>query len=61
MEVSVPVRIYPKSGYTFCACRDCFEIVVADQSDSMCERCQQAGCDLVDPECQRPNAYGVKE
>ena len=38
------------SGYTHCACRDCFEIVVSDDTSKpdYCEDCIEAGCN----ECQ---------
>ncbi len=42
------------SGYTHCACRDCFEIVVSDDEDNpdFCDECQEAGCEH-DEECSR--------
>lgn len=47
------------SGYTHCACRDCFEIVVSDDMSSpdFCEDCLAAGCEP-DSECCSPHAYG---
>lgn len=50
------------SGYTQCACRDCFEIVVSNDMahPDFCEGCREAGCEP-DQECQRPDAYGVEE
>jgi hypothetical protein len=40
-------------GYSFCVCRDCFEIVVG----GICDACKDAGCDI-NCECQAPGAYG---
>jgi len=31
------------SGYVYCACRDCMEIVVGEPGDFCCE-CIEAGC-----------------
>jgi hypothetical protein len=46
------------SGYTDCACPDCFEIAVSDDMDhpDMCNACEEAGCDG-ESECQAPHAY----
>lgn len=40
------------SGYTACACRDCFETSVSDNMDhpDLCNECEEAGCDL-ESEC----------
>lgn len=46
------------SGYTFCACRDCFEIAIGD-ADTLCDECQSAGCEPHNGECDRPDAYGA--
>lgn len=48
-----------QSGYTSCACRDCFEIAISDDMSKpeMCGECEKAGCEL-DCECQAPHAYG---
>lgn len=47
-----------ESGYTWCGCRDCFEIVIGpmDQPE-LCWDCHQAGCDIDAGECQRFDAY----
>jgi hypothetical protein len=35
------------SGYTHCACRDCFEVTVSDNVErpELCGLCEEAGCD----------------
>lgn len=35
------------SGYTHCACRDCFEIAISDDENvpELCNECEEAGCD----------------
>jgi hypothetical protein len=34
------------SGYTNCACRDCFETAISDDdSPALCWECEEAGCD----------------
>lgn len=50
-----------QSGYTDCACRDCFDTAVnGDGQPALCGDCQQAGCSAEgDQECQRSDAYGV--
>ena len=47
------------SGYTYCACRDCFEVTVSDDTDNpdLCLSCKEAGCEP-GKECQGPHAYG---
>lgn len=52
----------PESGYTHCACRDCFETVVSDdmRHPDMCDECEESGCEP-DSECQRSDAYGVDD
>lgn len=53
----------PESGYTNCACRDCMEIIVANNParPELCDDCNAAGCGDPDaqgwPECQREDAY----
>lgn len=57
------------SGYTYCACRDCFEIVVSDNAvyPDFCDDCKRAGCPDyqgvkgMSQECQRLSAYGVDD
>jgi hypothetical protein len=57
------------SGYTYCRCRDCFEVVVSDDMDypDYCSECIAAGCpdhqgqEGMSQECQRPDAYDCDE
>jgi hypothetical protein len=36
-----------QSGYTDCACRDCFEIAITDHGEpALCNACEEAGCDV---------------
>lgn len=62
------------SGYTTCACRDCFDITVsADETQpELCNECADANCvaiwagnELVQfcsaYECQREDAYSFEE
>ena len=48
------------SGYKYCDCRDCFEIVI---DDSFCDECSEASCPDyqadagMSHECQRSVAY----
>jgi hypothetical protein len=48
------------SGYTNCACRDCFDIAVSDDTSrpELCQLCEEAGCEPDHGECQREDAYG---
>lgn len=59
------------SGYTPCACRDCFDTTVSDIYDGrrlrpvLCDPCREAGCVNADVnmdgyqyDCQRDDAYG---
>ncbi|MBY8859288.1 hypothetical protein K7711_22650 [Nocardia sp. CA2R105] len=49
-----------ESGYTWCGCRDCFEIVIGPMDrPELCSDCQEAGCEIDNGECQRADAYGV--
>jgi len=53
-----------ESGYTDCACRDCFDIAVSDDMDApdLCGDCEDAGCDDTgESECSRDDAYGCDE
>lgn len=46
----------PKSGYTDCACRDCFDVAVSDDMahPDLCNLCEEAGCSADgDEECAR--------
>lgn len=47
------------SGYCECACRDCFEIAIANdgETDALCLACEDAGCEPHDGECLAPHAY----
>jgi len=48
------------SGYTDCACRDCFEIAISDDMahPDLCNECEEAGCDAEgESECEAPGAY----
>lgn len=46
------------SGYTDCACRDCFEIAITSDGPALCGDCEAAGCDVEgEGECQRDDAY----
>lgn len=51
------------SGYTDCACRDCFDIAVSDdiEKPDLCTLCKEAGCEPNDGECKRPDAYAEVE
>lgn len=52
------------SGYTPCACRDCFDVAVSDDMDApdLCGDCLDAGCDEHGgSECQRSDAYGASD
>lgn len=44
------------TGYTPCACRDCFETAIGLAGVALCHDCETAGCD--GGECQSPTAYG---
>jgi hypothetical protein len=48
------------SGYTDCACRDCFDIAVSSdvKKPALCSECKAAGCSEYCSECSRPDAYG---
>jgi hypothetical protein len=50
------------SGYTDCACRDCFDITVSSDINrpELCELCEEAGCEEYAGECQRDDAYGCE-
>lgn len=45
------------TGYTDCACRDCFDIAM---DGGLCNDCADAGCEH-DAECARDDAYGTNE
>lgn len=45
------------SGYTHCACRDCFEIAIGKPTQTLCHECQDAGCEAaLDAECRAPSS-----
>ena len=54
------------SGYTYCHCRDCMEILVSNDmtSPDFCDNCTKAGCPDyqgvkgMSQECQSPDTYG---
>jgi hypothetical protein len=48
-----------ESGYMYCSCRDCFELIIGVPGD-MCDECIKAGCEH-NQECQSPYAYGCGE
>jgi len=53
-----------ESGYTECACRDCFEIAVSNDMSKpdLCNECEEAGCsEDGDDECQCEDAYSEIE
>ena len=52
-----------KSGFTACACRDCFDIAVSNDiaKPDLCGDCEEAGCEKNNGECQRVDAYGCDE
>ena len=46
------------SGYTHCACRDCFEIAIGEAGEALCHGCEEAGCEAgAEAECDAPHAY----
>jgi hypothetical protein len=40
------------TGYTHCACRDCFEVAIGEQGKALCHNCGSSGCEPGDHECQ---------
>jgi len=50
-------RIISTSGYTSCACRDCFETAISNDvsSPDLCHECEEHGCDEDGlSECETP-------
>jgi hypothetical protein len=49
-----------RSGYTACACRDCFDTAMSKnvKRPELCNDCKAAGCEANNGECQRADAYG---
>ena len=50
------------SGYTQCACRDCFDIAISsnERVPELCSDCKKAGCDRSgESDCERSDAYGM--
>jgi len=57
--------IDPQSGYTPCACRDCFEVAISNDvtSPDLCNACEDT-CgpeNSTSSECQADGAYGTWE
>ena len=53
-----------QSGYTACACRDCFDVAISDDMahPELCGDCEDAGCDADgESECERDDAYGCSD
>lgn len=50
----------PQSGYTDCACRDCFDAAISSDvtRPEPCLGCVESECELGDSECNQPGAYG---
>ncbi len=47
-----------ESSYTWCGCRDCFELVIGSMdTPELCSDCQEAACEIDAGECQRFDAY----
>ena len=44
------------TGYTDCACPDCFEIAIGTPGEAFCNACEAADCDGAS-ECEAPHAY----
>lgn len=56
--------VQPTSGYTDCACRDCMEIAISNDTrhPDLCNECEDAGCDATGAsECSSPEAYAYDE
>ena len=55
------------SGYTACACRDCFDIAVCEGEPILCGLCFDAGCRVWDGsdgwewECQRIDGLDIDD
>jgi hypothetical protein len=59
--MTAPTSYVVKSGYTPCACRDCFETAVSSDMNvpELCCECEDAGCEAhAETECRSPYAYG---
>jgi hypothetical protein len=66
-------QVIMASGYTPCACRDCMDVTISDDTSQpdLCGECSEAGCtshlDLpgfitaygLGTECQREDAYSA--
>lgn len=47
------------SGYTACACRDCFEIAIGEAGEALCNLCEEAECEAgTEAECCGEHSYG---
>lgn len=56
-----PATQIPTSGYTDCACRDCFDISISSDitRPELCLLCKDAGCDATgESECERTDDEG---
>ena len=50
------------SGYTDCACRDCFDVAISSDEElpALCWACADAGCNPGGhSDCERHDAYGA--
>lgn len=55
--------IFSESGYTHCACRDCFDISVSSDTrkPELCLLCKDAGCDDTgNSTCDRDDLEGCE-
>ncbi|MQY22669.1 hypothetical protein [Nocardia macrotermitis] len=51
-----------ESGYTWCGCRDCFDIVIGPMDrPELCSDCHEAGCEIEGGECQWSYDYETAE
>lgn len=62
LVATVDLTKISESGYTPCACRDCFDIAISAnvRRPELCTLCALLGCDATgQSDCERPDAYGV--
>jgi hypothetical protein len=58
----MPKSTKHETGYTHCACRDCFEIAIGEPGSALCHGCEAEGCEAgAERECSAPHAYGGAE
>lgn len=54
-----------QSGYCNCTCRDCFDVAISSIGDIigevLCFKCEEAGCEANDGDCQREDLYDEQE